>query len=112
MTSFQIAVVCHEANRAYCNEIGDHSQKPWQMADQWQRESIIKGVQFALENPTAPASAQHNAWLADKLNDGWKHGPLKDPKKKEHPCIVDYDQLPLEQRLKDTLFKAIVNALA
>ena len=107
-----IAKVCHEANRAYCEGIGDNSQTKWEDAPEWQRASAQQGVAFALANPTAPASAQHDAWLADKVADGWKFGPVKDPEKKEHPCLVPYAELSLEQRRKDALFKAIVAALS
>jgi RyR domain-containing protein len=110
MNSQQIAFVCHETNRAYCHSIGDDTQKPWEEAEEWQRESAIKGVWFAVNNPTAPASSQHDAWMKDKLEDGWTLGPVKDSTKKEHPCMVPYEQLPLEQRIKDHLFKAIVRA--
>lgn len=112
LTTEQIAQVCHEANRTYCALIGDTTQAPWNAADQWQRDSAIAGAKFAISNPTAPASHQHDAWVKDKLDNGWKHGPVKDPAKREHPCIVPYENLPAEQRMKDTLFKAIVNALA
>ena len=112
MTTEQIARVCHEANRGYCDAIGDSSQKPWRDAEQWQRDSAIKGVEFALSNPDATASSQHDAWLADKFKDGWKYGPVKDPSKKEHPCCVPYDELPESQRLKDSLFKAVVASLS
>jgi len=111
-TKERIAYVCHEANRAYCESIGDYSQKCWAAAEQWQRESAIKGVVFALANPNAPASSQHEAWLKDKEKDGWKYGPVKDTAKKEHPCFVGYDELPVEQRIKDYLFKHIVRAFA
>jgi hypothetical protein len=110
MNNEQIARICHETNRAYCESIGDTSQRPWESAMEWQRTSAIKGVEFALANPDAAASAQHDAWLRDKIQDGWVYGPVKDPVKKEHHCIVPYDQLPIEQRLKDHLFKAIVRA--
>lgn len=106
-----IAKVYHEANRAYCETIGDKSQKAWDDTDQWQRDSAISGVVFAIENPDAPASAQHDAWLSHKRNDGWIYGPEKDPVKKTHPCIVPYNELPIEQRRKDALFKAIVAAI-
>jgi RyR domain-containing protein len=112
LTLEQIARVCHEANRAYCAVLGDHSQQPWDAAAEWQRKSVIEGVKFALDNPHAPASHQHDAWLQDKLDAGWKHGPVKDPAKKEHPCIVPYDRLPAGQRCKDALFKAVVSALS
>jgi len=112
MKPHEIAQVCHEANAAYCRVIGDATQRSWNEAEQWQRDSAIKGVEFAQANPNAPASAQHDAWLADKAADGWTYGPLKDPSTKQHPCIVPYAGLPLEQRRKDALFKAIVNALS
>ena len=106
----QIARICHETNRAYCETIGDHSQKPWEEAEEWQRQSAITGVNFTLANPAAPASAQHEAWMKSKLDDGWVYGPEKDPAKKQHPCIVPYEDLPVEQRTKDYLFRGIVSA--
>jgi hypothetical protein len=106
----QIARICHETNRAYCETIGDSSQQPWDKAETWQRDSAVKGVTFALANPGARASAQHDAWMKDKLADGWVFGFTKDPIKKKHPCIVPYSELPLEQRLKDHLFRAVVRA--
>lgn len=112
MTTQQIAAVCHEANRAYCQMNGDNSQRSWDDAEEWQRESAIRGVAFALANPTAPASSQHDAWLADKLKDGWVYGPTKDVSAKTHPCCVPYDELPEFQQRKDALFKAIVIALS
>lgn len=107
----EIARVCHEANRAYCRSLGDLTQLSWTMAPAWQRESAVNGVKFNLANPDAPAGASHDNWLREKLEQGWTYGPVKDPGAKTHPCCVPYDQLPLEQRRKDALFKAIVAAL-
>jgi len=111
ITVEDIAKVCHAANAAYCRAIGDCSQKLWLEAEEWQRDSAIKGVQFALANPNAPASSQHEAWLKDKLDQGWKVGPVKDAGKKEHPCCVPYSELPDEQKAKDSLFLGVVNSL-
>jgi len=108
----KIARVCHEVNRAICEAAGDHSQKPWGAAEEWQRASAIKGVYFALFNPDAPASAQHDAWTADKIADGWVYGPVKDADAKTHHCLVPYEDLPFEQRVKDHTFRAVVAALA
>lgn len=112
MSPENIARACHEVNRAYCAAIGDSSQVPWEAAPEWQRASAIKGVEFNLSHPSAPASASHDSWLAEKRATGWKYGPTKDAEKKEHPCFVPYDALPLEQKVKDHLFKATVAALA
>ena len=107
----KIAEVAHETNRAYCESIGDNSQLSWASAAEWQRESSIKGVKFSIDNPDAPASAQHEAWLEDKYAEGWKYGKVKSEGKKEHPCCVPYDELPIEQRVKDSLFIGVVRAM-
>ena len=107
-----IARVCHEANRAWCEAHGDYSQKSWEAAEEWQRDSAVKGVRFAVGNPNAPDSAQHEAWMDDKKRDGWVWGEVKDATHKTHPCIVPFDQLPPEQQAKDRLFRAIVRSLS
>jgi hypothetical protein len=109
-----IAKVCHEANRAYCATIGDYSQPTWEDAPDWQKDSAIKGVEFHLEalnagNKPSP-SASHESWLEEKRAAGWTYGPVKDPEKKEHPCFVPYDALPVAQRLKDYIFSGIVES--
>jgi hypothetical protein len=108
----QIAQVCHEANRAYCETIGDRSQLAWDEAPGWQRKSAVAGVEFHLKTLEAgrepQPSASHESWLAEKKADGWKFGPVKDPLSKEHPCFVPYEQLPAEQKLKDFIFCAVV----
>jgi hypothetical protein len=107
-----IAEVAHEANRAYCESLGDMSQKPWAEADKWQKDSAFEGVRFKLDNPTATPEDQHQSWLDQKLADGWRYGPIKDADKKEHPCMVPYIKLPQSQKIKDYLFGAIVEAFA
>ena len=112
MNTEQIAHVCHEANRAYCLAGGDTSQPAWESAPAWQRESAVKGVEFALANPNAKPSDSHESWFAQKVADGWTVGPVKDPDAKRHPCMVPYDTLPPEQRAKDHLFLGVVRSLA
>jgi hypothetical protein len=106
-----IAKIAHELNRTYCAAIGDTSQPCWDVAPDWQKQSAIAGVLFHLGNPNASASDSHDSWLAVKEADGWIYGPVKDADKKEHPCIVPYNKLPLEQQVKDHLFKFIVHAI-
>jgi hypothetical protein len=111
MSLDDIARVCHEANRGYCQALGDYSQPAWEDAPDWQKDSARKGVLYASDHPDAKPEDSHNSWLAEKERDGWKYGPEKDPVAKTHPCFVAYDQLPIEQRAKDYIFLAVCRAM-
>lgn len=106
-----IAAVAHEANRAWCDANEDYSQREWHESPTWQRDSAINGVKFHLDNPQAGPEASHENWLAEKLADGWIYGEIKDPENKLHPCMVPFNELPVFQQKKDTLFRSIVHAL-
>lgn len=114
MNHEQVARIAHETNRIYCQTLGDFSQPEWIDAPSWQKQSAIIGVEFHhrnLKNGVEPSpSASHEAWLEEKTRDGWKYGKVKDPAKKEHPCFLPYNKLPVEQRMKDYLFSAVVRA--
>jgi RyR domain len=104
------ARAAHEANRAYCIAMGDTSQVGWDAAPEWQRTSAINGVTRALAGDTP--EQLHESWVSEKRAAGWKHGPVKNPESKEHPCILPYSELPPEQRAKDDIFLAVVQAMA
>jgi hypothetical protein len=111
MDAHNIARICHEANRAYCLSLRDTSQPPWDEAPEWQRESAIKGVAALLEGMEAGPVASHARWYELKKSEGWTYSPVKDVEKKTHPCMLPYEELPIEQQKKDLLFTAIVLAL-
>lgn len=104
------AQACHEVNRAYCLALGDYSQLPWETAPSWQKASAVDGVKGALGGNTP--EQQHDQWCADKVREGWVHGPVKDAEKKTHPCLLPYSQLPPEQKAKDHLFVTTARAVA
>ncbi|MDE3077117.1 MAG: hypothetical protein KGJ86_17005 [Chloroflexota bacterium] len=103
------AVASHMANRAYCLAIGEE-QPPWETAPDWQRDSAVVGVRGVLEGNNPERS--HECWMAEKIAAGWAYAPVKDLDAKTHPCLVPYDQLPAEQRLKDTIFVTTVRSMA
>lgn len=110
MNHEKIASVCHEANRAIQIATNDQNPSPhWLDAPEWQRASAIEGVAKAIAGETP--EQLHESWCEFKWADGWIHGPFKDEEIKTHPCLVDYDDLPAEQKAKDHVFSAIVNAL-
>jgi len=101
-----VAKLCHEVNRAYCLGIGEKNQPPWDEAPKWQKDSEKNGVIKHLESKLTPEQSHEN-WMEEKISNGWKYGETKDAEKKTHPCLVPYNQLPQEQKIKDYLFKAI-----
>lgn len=106
-----IARLCHEVNRAYCEALGDDSQPDWDNAPEWQKESAVAGVRFHLGNADSLPRDSHENWLKHKKNDGWTFGVMKDPSIKEHPCMVAFEDLLKEQQAKDYIFHAIVKTL-
>jgi hypothetical protein len=106
----EIARVCHEANRALQIITHDPAPSPeWDDAPTWQQLSAVEGVLHAL-NGQSPEQL-HESWCATKVSDGWVFGAVKDAAAKTHPCLVAYADLPAEQKVKDSVFSAIVTAL-
>lgn len=97
-------------NRVYCQALGDTSQVAWSVAEDWQRQSALNGVDGVFSGNSPKAS--HESWMAEKAAAGWKHGPVKDVEKKEHPSFRPYDELSDAEKAKDFLFVSTVLAMA
>jgi len=111
MKNEEIAKVVHEANKAYCEAIDDHSQDVWEVTPENIKQSAMEGVEFLRENPDKTPKDMHDNWLAFKKKEGWKFGENKSVMRKTHPCMIDYKDLPEEQKVKDRLFINIVTVL-
>ena len=109
-TDEQIAHVVHEANRALQMIQEDSAPSvPWMCETDEIRKGAVEGVRAARDGVTP--RGLHEAWMRDKLADGWSYGPVKDAVMKTHPCLVSYDDLSDGQRDKDRVFIAIVDAM-
>ncbi len=49
------------------------------------------------------AENTHELWAAQRLSQGWSHGPQRDDTRKLHPCLVPYEQLPESEREYDRI---------
>lgn len=103
-----IAEVCHEANRVLQRAGGEVVNFPWENTTESLRASGRAGIEAVLDG--ASAEELHRQWVEYKEAEGWVYGPVKDFAAKTHPQLVPYSELPFEQRLKDRLFGAIVDA--
>ena len=106
----QVAQTAHEVNKVWCELNGDMSQPSWEDAPDWQKESARNGVDFHVKNHDSSPEDSHQNWMNDKVADGWVYGEVKDPVAKTHHCLVPYRELPFEQRVKDSLFIAVVKS--
>lgn len=43
----------------------------------------------------------HDVWAMSRMNDGWCYGEKRDDRKKTHPCLVSYDDLPDSEKSYD-----------
>ena len=111
----EIAKVAHEANKAYCETLGDFSQVSWHYAEQWQRNSAMNGVLAIEKGTVTKPEHSHENWLKEKEEQGWVYGEKKNTDASvgvlTHPCMVPFNELPAEQQMKDHLFFAIVTVL-
>lgn len=43
----------------------------------------------------------HEVWAEARISQGWTYGEKRDDKKKTHPCLVPYEELPEEEKEYD-----------
>lgn len=110
LTAEHIAYVAYNVNRALQEAIGEKPAPHWEDATEEAKQSSLRGVVFALRYNATPKQ-QHDAWVQDKFANGWKYGIHKNEETKEHPNLVPYEHLPEMQRVKDSLFQAVVRSL-
>lgn len=112
LTPTEIAQVAHEVNQAYYRTFDPKdTASTWENLDDHTRGSLIDGVKNILYNPDLTPEQSHKNWMVFKHQAGWKHGPVKNPDKREHPCLVPYKNLAPIDRFKDELFGTVVRSL-
>lgn len=104
------ARVGHEV---YRTALGVSDMRSWDTAledDKAQARAATREALSADVSKTTPAQ-WHAKWCAEKAADGWRHGPVIDVERKQHPnMMLPYDQLPEEQRALDQLFVVAVES--
>ena len=106
-----IAQTVHEAMRAWAKANGQNDLPAWGRAPKWMKESTRASVQFVLDHPKAGAGAQHEQWMAQRQEQGWRFAETRDDTLKHHPMLIPFEALPDFEQKKDHLLIAIVKAL-
>jgi len=59
------------------------------------------GFRFTQEEIEHLSRLEHERWMKEKLEDGWRYGEQRDDAKKIHPSLVPYDELSESEKEKD-----------
>jgi hypothetical protein len=58
------------------------------------------------------ARIEHRRWCADRIDGGWRHAPVRDDRRRLHPCLVTWQALSEADRDKDRHAVRVVLSLA
>jgi hypothetical protein len=47
------------------------------------------------------AKNAHEVWAQQRISEGWRYGQERNDQRKEHPCLVPYEQLPESEKVYD-----------
>ncbi len=112
MLTERTARLCHSANRAYCDIIGDPVAPAWDDLDKDVRHGVMSAVRFIQDcNLDVSPEYLHERWMNDRKKNGWVFGAKLGRKAKTHPNLIAFRELPESQRIKDILFLNIVKAM-
>jgi len=81
----------------------------WQDRDDEFKKQMIEIVKkyLTMEELPTPEEA-HNSWMKSYFEMGWKYGEKRDLKRKTHPDLIPYNELPKDEKDKDAIFLALV----
>jgi DNA-binding response OmpR family regulator len=65
--------------------------------------SNVKLTPQILELREVLARNAHEIWSRQRFKDGWRFGAQRDDPRKEHPCLIPYEQLPESEKEYDRL---------
>lgn len=106
-----ITAAAYEVNRQYCLMISstDDSHVPWNQLPM-DLKQVARLATAAIADGHTPEQS-HDAWVRSKKSQGWSYGPQKNPETKEHPCLVPFSELSVDQQAKDLLWHTVVKSM-
>ena len=54
------------------------------------------------------AENTHDVWAKERMDQGWCWGPARSDEKKEHPCLIPYEDLPESEKVYDRKMKTMM----
>lgn len=72
----------------------EYKPKPMDTKDVELGEELEELIEKMAENV-------HEVWAESRMNEGWTYGEQRNDSKKQHPCLVAYEELPESEREYD-----------
>lgn len=110
-----IARAAHTANLLFSEfhpmDVSVADGRTWDEHSEQERQESVDYISYLIKNPLLDGREAHDAWMVKKQEAGWKFGRVKNNEKKEHPCMVPYNQLNAYDMFKDDLYVAVITPL-
>jgi hypothetical protein len=79
--------------------------EPWMDREAPFREQFVKTIErICADGYETTPEREHDSWWRAYEAMGWKYGPVRDRERKEHPDMVPYNDLTIDERDKDEIF--------
>lgn len=101
-----ICKVAHSVSQAIAEAFGLRKLSAWEQTHIWYRMSFTKHIEDYL-NTGADCRKLHKRWVIKMGMLGWTLGEY-DKENKTRPDLVDFNDLPIEQRLRAKQIRAAV----
>lgn len=104
----EISKIAHETMREYKESLGE-PLPAWDNAAQWMKDSTVDTIKDIMSDPSKTAEDIHNEWMRQKIASGWKYGPVKDAEQKTNPLLIPFNNLTVQEKIKDSLMSEVCN---
>lgn len=84
----------------------------WDECTDEHKARALADVEAYLGDELLPASHSHTTWRNARISDGWTYGPVYDAEAKTDPKIVPFTDLPALDKMKASIFRGVVRAIA
>lgn len=107
----QAARFAHEVHRALRAALGESEGPAWEELTGVEHIAAICAVASLLSNGDVGAEARHRAWLARRVEAGWRYAEREDRARRLSPCMRPWAALAPADRAKDAVWLAAVRGM-
>lgn len=101
----QIAKTVHSIHLAYCEIMNLKTQPKWSDLKEEHKQTVLNGVEKILSGEIKSILSSHLNFIKFKESNGWVYGKEYSIKNKTNPRLTrNYSDLPIEDRIKESLF--------